>query len=670
MTILKEQALANKQHYFIDVSGVPEETFQMLEMSSDDFGLSKDYRMSVTAIVQLPVDLDKLIGKSICVSTLWEGARAYWHGQINEVTEQGISHDGEQVLIVFNSPLNILRHSRHNRVFREVSSIDIAKQLISEAGITQNIQVQGTAEPKPFVVQYEEDDYEFITRILAHDGFFFTFKQHEQDCDILISNSISELSQELGAIELPYIDGSGQTRDSETIFAMTRTSRLLTDSLQLNDYNYEQPNQLHVQSRNQHEVKGVGQSYLWGENYKQVKEGEQLVKIRQESLDWQRQTVIIDCDCRGLQPGQQLTISNHPEWSGHWVVVNVEHAGNQLGALKFGNIASNLTYRGQATLIPSGVPFRAPVQKKRPILGTFNATIASPLDEQGRYELQLGFDLQKNKSPAMRLMQPYGGSNHGIHFPYSEGTEVLVTCENGDPDRPIILGAVYNSEAASPVTSNNPTQNVLTTKSGHQLIMDDKRESPQIKLHTNEQKNRIHMDATNGAHQVNLVSEEGEVKIESGTHMTFRSGKDQQVQIANEHSVVVGSDQKLMTEQGSIEYQSANKITMRAESNIEWHSVNGSLSVNSGEDIAIESEQDVRLHCIKGNVEWVAEDGDLTVSANANLTIKSSGGGVIQIAQGNGAIEIDSSGNLIIDAPKVEINAENISLKASAINNN
>jgi uncharacterized protein involved in type VI secretion and phage assembly len=165
MNAFSNQGYANKQHYFIEVSGIPEQSFELIDLSSDDFALSKDYRMQTTALVRFPVNYDELIGQHISISTVWEDSKAYWHGEITEIIEQGSSHDGEQITIIMHSPLNRLKHFKHNRVFRDQSVIDIVRKIITDSEITQTIIVQGDSSPKPFVVQYEETDFDFICRL-------------------------------------------------------------------------------------------------------------------------------------------------------------------------------------------------------------------------------------------------------------------------------------------------------------------------------------------------------------------------------------------------------------------------------------------------------------------------------------------------------------------------
>ncbi len=88
------------------------------------------------------------------------------------------------------------------------------------------------------------------------------------------------------------------------------------------------------------------------------------------------------------------------------------------------------------------------------------------MDDQGRYKVILPFDTSGRKdgkaSTFLRMMQPYIGSDHGMHFPLHKGTEVLLTFIEGDPDRPVIAGAVPNPESPSQVTDQNLTKSVLT----------------------------------------------------------------------------------------------------------------------------------------------------------------------------------------------------------------
>jgi len=132
--------------------------------------------------------------------------------------------------------------------------------------------------------------------------------------------------------------------------------------------------------------------------------------------------------------------------------------------------------------IRADVTYRPPRTTPKPrIDGVVYATIdgpelniPAPIDEEGRYKVILPFDLAAEQggraSRWIRMAQPTSGAGYGMHFPLRPGTEVILTHVHGDPDRPIIAGAVPNAQTPSPVTSANATQSVLRTATG--IIME------------------------------------------------------------------------------------------------------------------------------------------------------------------------------------------------------
>jgi len=153
-------------------------------------------------------------------------------------------------------------------------------------------------------------------------------------------------------------------------------------------------------------------------------------------------------------------------------------------------------YRNTFTVLPAEVQFRP--ERKTPkarFNGVLNAKIDAAgsgqyaeLDEQGRYKIILPFDTSGRKdgkaSAWVRMMQPYAGSGHGMHFPLHKGTEVLLSFIDGDPDRPIIAGAVTNPETPSLVNADNQTKSRLVSASGNEFHMEDQAGKERILLNS------------------------------------------------------------------------------------------------------------------------------------------------------------------------------------------
>ncbi|HBQ14767.1 MAG TPA: hypothetical protein DEF51_27775 [Myxococcales bacterium] len=73
----------------------------------------------------------------------------------------------------------------------------------------------------------------------------------------------------------------------------------------------------------------------------------------------------------------------------------------------------------------------------------------------------------------MRRAQPSAGEGYGMHFPLHIGSEVAIVHVNGDPDRPLIVGAVPNAATQSPVIAGNAPQSRIRTGSGVVFELDD-----------------------------------------------------------------------------------------------------------------------------------------------------------------------------------------------------
>ena len=99
------------------------------------------------------------------------------------------------------------------------------------------------------------------------------------------------------------------------------------------------------------------------------------------------------------------------------------------------------------------------------------------LDATGRYKIRQQFDQRGEgdgqASRYMRKAEPYGGANTGMHFPLLKGTEVVLACVNGDPDRPIIVGVLSNDQHRSVTTYKSPTVNRIRTTSGVVVEIND-----------------------------------------------------------------------------------------------------------------------------------------------------------------------------------------------------
>ena len=416
-----------------------------------------------------------------------------------------------------------------------------------------------------------------------------------------------------------------------------------------------------------------------------LEEGEQLARRRQEVLDWQRGVYVAETNCRGITAGTTLSISGHPQDdnNGDYLVLSALHQGDQSQAFAFGGsqttAATAKTYRNELSLIKKDIPYRTPVDASRipQVHGVLTAKIETTggdyayLDDQGRYRLKPLFDVADTKegeaSHAVRMMQPSAGSNYGMHFPLHAGTEVLVACMNGDPDRPIILGSVANPATQSPVTSANASHHTVRTFAGNELLMDDMENSEKINLHTKDQKNFLSLDANSDGNLVALRTEEGKAEFYAKKTMSFESGDTYTLLAGNDQTITVENKHSLQTNKKDIAFNAATDIALTAKQNIKLSAEDKDISLTSGQDLIIEAGKTMSVRVMDGDSTMTVDQGQLSIEAAQDITILGQGGGPIQISQGGGTIEISTGGDLTIKASSVEINGSSVNINGQQV---
>ena len=665
---------SNTSHFSVVIQGMPDEMVYVTDFDSKNDRLCEDYEFKIQILSPEHLTSEMLIGKDITLSMVWSMVDRSISGLISGFTAHGQSHQGFHYTLVMNSHLTLLKHQHSNRVFTAMDAGKIITSVFEKSGFpTQKLSVKASSSTLDMTVQYNETDYDFVTRLMRKHGFVYAFvEQTGGDCVLHICNKAKEISNLYTPVNLSYVPPSGQVRTSESIFAISRQAQLFAQNTHLNDYNYQAPTNLQVTANNSSPIIGFGEDSHYADNYQSADQGQLFATIRQQSLDCQREQIIVDTDCRALRPGMQLKIYDHPEHDGQYLVTRVEHKGSQNAAVEYGSNVKGLTYKNQAYLISIDQTFKAPLMQARRVFATFNALIEQEVDDKGNYVVKLPFnqDGEGQESRSTRLMQPYGGSGHGMHFPLTQGTEVLVCGENGDLDRPIILGALYNENAPNPVTSENPTENKLVTKAGHSFVMDDKKGEEKISLANKNNKNQLILDATNGAHQATLKSVDGDVKISAKENLQFVAENDANFTVANNFTTRVENNLQVQTREGDITVTSAADLTLNSAANSRIQATDGNLELTASDELKMQAQQDISVYSVDGNLELQAPQGDLELNSGKNITIKANGQGSIQLSQGGASIEIDAAGNLTIDATNITLSATNIAIKGSAISNN
>lgn len=371
---------------------------------------------------------------------------------------------------------------------------------------------------KEFVVQYNESDLAFMSRLMEKYGIFYFFdpytKANEGCEDLVVADHKDAFGYASGSWEfeeataLTYVQPS-QFSPGNNFKVKNFIARhsLRPTSLKLDDFNYRgvqttgtETGRLSANADLDSKA-GEGSLASFGENYVNAEEdGALLCQRRAEQLTCDQEYFTGQSDCFELAAGYVFRLKGHFRSSYNveggtggtyrpYLVTEVAHECSVPAPGQAWDDAQH-GYSANFTAIDANQEYRPPRVTPVPVVpGFISATIdatdpdddRADLDDQGRYLAHLHFDRDETlgagqRSPRIRMCQPYGGlGERGMHFPLVRGTEVMVAFLNGDLDRPIIVGTVPNPANGSPVTANQQTRNRLVTTSAITLELEDGR---------------------------------------------------------------------------------------------------------------------------------------------------------------------------------------------------
>ena len=418
-----------------------------------------------------------------------------------------------------------LTHFFRSRIFQSSSAPQLVKQLLVE----QDLAASAPKEPgkeavygdfhfspeltkameKPtkdqdayplrdYVVQYEENDWDFVCRWLEHEGIYYFF---ENDAEGRERISFGDLSTACGSVEknpdeatYAYRPQAGASElgstDEELIVSFLCKQRRAPREVKLNDYNWRDA--LRLETKKTVHDKGVGSHTQYNDHFKTKPQGDTLAQVRKEEFLC-RTTVFEGLGtCRAFRPGKTFSVADHyrSDWNRSYLLVSVRHQAKQQISLESATITS-ASYSNEFTAIPADVLFRPERVTDWPsIKGAMHAKVDAADDkeyadlEDGCYTVRIPYDPHYDDESAegrkpgaasrrIRMAQPFSGMDAGFHFPLRKGTEVILTHIDGDPDRPIIAGAVPNAETGNVGNTGDESRNRIVTNTGNRFELYD-----------------------------------------------------------------------------------------------------------------------------------------------------------------------------------------------------
>jgi type VI secretion system secreted protein VgrG len=531
--------------------------------------ISVPYDMRVTVAVPADTDAAALLGQDLAL-TIVRGAADIEERVVGLVTEvQGEARgddDSEGLPLRFTLRVQpavaLLALRRNTRIFQEKKVPEIVQAILDESlgPYSRSADVgglEGTYEKREYCVQYEESDLDFIQRLMDEEGIHYTFDHSGEQEKIKLADRNGAF-EDIGAI--PFAATNQTLEDQERVREFRGARRVAITHVQLRDFNFK------TAGAPVEDEAGAEDSDFPGErrDYDHGHDRNMRAGILKVRAGHRHEAHVIAGAARhgtsqavSIRPGRvfELTGSATAGDDGRYLITEVAH--DLRGVVGSGSDADE-PYVGRFTCVPADLPFRPARVTRRPIIeGVETAKVVGPggeeihPDEHGRVKVQFPWDREgqndENSSCWLRVEQPWAGDGWGWMWIPRIGMEVVVQFVDGNPDRPVITGCVYNGENLPPYPlPDEKTKSTFKSNSSiggggfNEFRFEDKKGSEQIYTHAQKDFDEVVLNNHTtdvGNDQTNTV--DGNQKQEIDIDQTEKVGSNSKMTVKTHRKVHV-----------------------------------------------------------------------------------------------------------------------------------
>jgi type VI secretion system secreted protein VgrG len=527
-------------------------------------GLSELFEYRIEALSDRPdIDFDSLIGQHCTLKFRTRGRdERIFDGVLAEGQRLGEKDELYTYRLTLKPWFWLLSRTTDCEIFPNMTAPDIIKKIFSDGGYSDYRPSLTESYPEiEYCVQYRESDFTFVSRLMEQWGIYYFFEHEDSKHTMVLADSKSShqpIPSHATMTYVPLVEHDRLTDDH--LYRLTGGRRLRTGRVALNDYDPMQPNAnlLTDSSGREKYTHSDKEHYDYPGNYTDTEVGERFAKVRlqaEQAVDRRRSA---SGDAASLFPGGLFTLQEHPAEveNQEYLVVRCTHAFVSQSYRSSSDVAyedgGGQSYFGSYELLPSRRPFRAPLLTDRPIVhGAQTAKVVGKageeidVDEHGRITVQFYWDRNKTPSCRVRIAQVWSGKAWGGIFIPRIDQEVVVVFLEGDPDRPLVVGTVYNADNTVPYDlPSEKTKGGIKSDStkGHggynEWVFDDKKGSELITGHAqkdleftvlNNEKWDIKVDSDTTVGQNITVDAGQKITVTAGVQIELKVGQNKVV---------------------------------------------------------------------------------------------------------------------------------------------
>lgn len=381
-----------------------------------------------------------------------------------------------------------LTRTSNCRIFQSKTVPEIISEIFGEHPFADHEDaLSETYRQWDYCVQYRESDLNFISRLMEQEGIYYYFKHKEGKNTLVLADSMSAHTTVPGYEDIPYFELNNMTAgDRETVTGWNMSMQVQPGVYATTDYDFEKPKaslMSKLMNPMEHSVSG-SEIYDYPGEFVELADGERYARIRLEELQASHHRADGTTNARGMVPGALFTLENHlrQDQNKQYLVVSSRYS---LQTSSYGTGGGgSWHYECAFSVASADVPFRSQRSTPKPLVqGPQTAIVVGPSgetiwpDKYGRVKVQFYWDREgtndENSSCWMRVSQNRAGKNWGESYIPHVGQEVIVSFLEGDPDRPIITGRVYNTDNMPPIDlPGGKTKLAMRDQGGNEMVME------------------------------------------------------------------------------------------------------------------------------------------------------------------------------------------------------
>jgi type VI secretion system secreted protein VgrG len=542
---------------------------------------------------------DDILGKNVTLRVeLPSGDGRFFNGYVTRFSQGGKYGRYHRYFAVVRPWLWFLTRTTDCKIFQEMTAPAIIKKVFEDHPThVFELDLTNSYRPWTYCVQYRETDFNFVSRLMEHEGMYYYFRHEDGRHTLVLTDSMGKHSKAPGYETLPFLTERLARPDDEHVSSWDFTREIQPGVYVHDDYDMERPS---VKLRTNRKLPRTYtpsdyEIYDYPGYYTQAGDGTHYASARIDEYGTQFETSHAQTNARGVSTGCCFTLDGCPRDD-----QNRDHLITGAAYdLEFSDYEAmpqrgGATYRCSFAAMSTEQQFRPKRTTPKPFVqGPQTAVVVGPAgdeiytDKYGRVKVQFHWDRygekNENSSCWIRVSHPWAGKAWGgISLPRI-GQEVIVDFLEGDPDQPIITGRVYNAEQMPPYAlPANMTQSGIKSRSSkgggpdnfNEIRFEDMKGSEQLFIHAEKNQDiEVENDETHwvGRDRKKTIDRDEAVLVK----------RDRVENVKHDETIEIGHDRSLTVLNDKSEMVTRNKSIVVGASHSESIGASMSLTVGS-----------------------------------------------------------------------------------------